>query len=449
MPNRPPSSSRSAVVSISGKPGGEALPRPGQDDRLAEPPGQRHMPRVVQSLPAEEHHLPAQHRRPDGGDHGVAGLVGEVDTGDLGTDVPGDRTHLDARTRPRVPLTSRAPPDAPRAVHVAPARGHACPLHRSVPGRCRFGCARVVRPGPPVRLIAGRPVGEAGERRHCQREGPLVISIPNHTLNDGTTIPAIGLGTWPMDDAQAEQSVAAALETGYRLVDTATNYHNETGVGRAVARAGVPREEVVVTTKLPGRHHGYEETLASFEESRARLGLEYVDLYLIHWPLPRVGKYVDSWKAMIKLREDGLVRSIGVSNFTPAHIERLEKETGVLPSVNQVELHPFFPQEELRSHHADKGVLVESWSPLGRGSQLLDDLAVAAVAEAHGVTPAQAVLRWHIQLGALPVPKSADPERQRANLDVFGFTLDDAQMRTLTDRAHRRIGGDPEVHEEF
>ncbi|MEF9901867.1 aldo/keto reductase [Streptomyces sp. P9-A2] len=276
-----------------------------------------------------------------------------------------------------------------------------------------------------------------------------MISIPNHTLNDGTTIPALGLGTWPMDDAQAEQSVTTALEMGYRLVDTATNYRNETGVGRAVARAGVPREEVVVTTKLPGRHHGYEETLASFEESRARLGLEYVDLYLIHWPLPRVGRYVDSWKAMIKLREDGLVRSIGVSNFTPAHIERLEKETGVLPSVNQVELHPFFPQEELRSHHADKGVLVESWSPLGRGSQLLDDLAVVAVAEAHGVTPAQAVLRWHIQLGVLPVPKSADPERQRANLDVFGFTLDDAQMHTLTDRSHRRIGGDPKVHEEF
>ncbi|GAB3176085.1 aldo/keto reductase [Streptomyces incanus] len=276
-----------------------------------------------------------------------------------------------------------------------------------------------------------------------------MISIPNHTLNDGTTIPALGLGTWPMDDAQAEQSVAAALETGYRLVDTATNYRNETGVGRAVARAGVPREEVVVTTKLPGRHHGYEETLVSFEKSRARLGLEYVDLYLIHWPLPRVDRYVDSWKAMIKLREDGLVRSIGVSNFTPAHVERLEEETGVLPSVNQVELHPFFPQEELRAHHAGKGVLVESWSPLGRGSQLLDDLAVAAVAEAHGVTPAQAVLRWHIQLGVLPVPKSADPERQRANLDVFGFTLDDAQMHALTDRAHRRIGGDPEVHEEF
>ncbi|MEZ0156795.1 aldo/keto reductase [Streptomyces althioticus] len=276
-----------------------------------------------------------------------------------------------------------------------------------------------------------------------------MTSIPQHTLNDGTVIPALGLGTWPMDDAEAERAVTTALEAGYRLIDTAANYRNETGVGRAVAGAGVPREEIVVTTKLPGRHHGYEETLASFEESRVRLGLEYVDLYLIHWPLPRVDRYVDSWKAMIKLREDGLVRSIGVSNFTPAHIGRLEKETGVLPSVNQVELHPFFPQDELRAHHADKGVLIESWSPLGRGSQLLDDLAVAAVADAHGVTPAQAVLRWHLQLGALPVPKSSDPGRQRANLDVFGFELDEAQMRTVSDRAHRRIGGDPEVHEEF
>lgn len=276
-----------------------------------------------------------------------------------------------------------------------------------------------------------------------------MTSIPQHTLDDGTTIPALGLGTWPMDDAEAERAVTSALRDGYRLIDTAANYRNETGVGRAVAAAGVPREEIVVTTKLPGRHHGYEETLASFEESRARLGLGYVDLYLIHWPLPRVGRFVDSWKAMIKLRQDGLVRSIGVSNFTPAHIERLEKETGVLPSVNQVELHPFFPQEELRAFHADKGVLTESWSPLGRGSRLLDDLAVAAVADAHGVTPAQAVLRWHVQLGAVPVPKSSGPERQRANLDVFGFELDDAQMRTISDRAHRRIGGDPEVHEEF
>ncbi|MFC8869299.1 aldo/keto reductase [Streptomyces sp. NPDC057148] len=276
-----------------------------------------------------------------------------------------------------------------------------------------------------------------------------MISIPTHTLNDGTALPALGLGTWPMTDDEARRAVREALETGYRLIDTAANYRNETGVGRGVADSGVPREEIVVTTKLPGRHHGYEDTLASFEESRARLGLDYVDLYLIHWPLPRVDKYADSWKAMVKLRDDGLVRSIGVSNFTAGHIERLEKETGVLPSVNQIELHPLFPQEELRAFHERKGIRTESWSPLGRGSDLLEDPAVAAVAGAHGVTPAQAVLRWHTQLGAVPIPKSADPARQRANLDVFGFALDDAQMRTVSDRAHRRIGGDPEAHEEF
>ncbi|MGW2050072.1 aldo/keto reductase [Streptomyces sp. NPDC001858] len=276
-----------------------------------------------------------------------------------------------------------------------------------------------------------------------------MINIPQHTLNDGTQLPALGLGTWPMDDAEAEQGVAEALGLGYRLVDTATNYRNETGVGLGVARSGVAREELVVTTKLPGRHHGYEETLASFEESRRRLGLDYVDLYLIHWPLPRVDRFVDSWRAMIKLREEGLVRSIGVSNFTAAHIERLEEETGVLPSVNQIELHPLFPQDELRAFHEAKGVRTESWSPLGRGSALLQDPAVVSVSEALGVTPGQVVLRWHVQLGLVPIPKSSSPERRRANLDVFGFELGPAQLAAITARAHRRLGGDPEVHEEF
>ncbi|MFF7794751.1 aldo/keto reductase [Streptomyces sp. NPDC007991] len=276
-----------------------------------------------------------------------------------------------------------------------------------------------------------------------------MISIPTHTLNDGTALPALGLGTWPLGDDEAQQAVLSALEAGYRLIDTATNYRNETGVGRAVASGVVPREEIVVTTKLPGRHHGYEETLASFEESRARLGLEYVDLYLIHWPLPRVDRYVGSWKAMIRLREEGLVRSIGVSNFTPAHIGRLEEETGVLPSVNQIELHPFLPQDDLRAFHAAKGVLTESWSPLGRGTPLLRDPAVARIAEAHAVTPGQVVLRWHTQLGAVPIPKSANPERQRENLDVFGFELSEEEMTAVADRAERRVGGDPEVHEEF
>ncbi|MCS0639661.1 aldo/keto reductase [Streptomyces sp. LP05-1] len=276
-----------------------------------------------------------------------------------------------------------------------------------------------------------------------------MTSTPIHTLNDGSTIPALGLGTYPMDDTEAERAVRGALESGYRLVDSAVNYGNETGVGRGVKSSGVPREQVVVTTKLPGRHHGYEETLASFEESRRRLGLEYVDLYLIHWPLPRVDKYLDSWRAMIKLRGDGLVRSIGVSNFTPAHIERLEEETGVLPAINQIELHPFFPQEELRAYHTKKGIVTESWSPLGRGTTLLDDPALGEIARAHGVTPAQVVLRWHTQLGALPIAKSGSPERQRQNLDVYGFELTADEMAAVADRPHRRVGGDPEEHEEF
>jgi len=274
-------------------------------------------------------------------------------------------------------------------------------------------------------------------------------TVPVHALNDGTSLPGIGLGTYPMDDATAERAVAEAVAAGYRLVDTATKDRNETGTGRGVASSGVAREEVVVTTKLPGRHHGYDETLASFEESRRRLGLEYVDLYLIHWPLPRVDRYVDSWRAMIKLREDGLVRSIGVSNFTAEHIDRLERETGVLPSVNQIEMHPLFPQEELRAALAAKGVAVESWSPLGRGSDLLADPAVTAAAAAHGRTPGQVVLRWHTQSGVVPIPKSADPDRQRENLDVFGFELTEEEMAAISAPPHRRLGGDPRRHEEF
>lgn len=272
---------------------------------------------------------------------------------------------------------------------------------------------------------------------------------PTHTLNDGTTLPGIGLGTWPMDDAEAERAVRSAIGLGYRLIDTATNYRNEGGTGRGVLTADVPREEIVVTTKLPGRHHGYEQTLSSFEESRKRLGLDYVDLYLIHWPLPRIDRYVESWQAMIKLRDEGLVRSLGVSNFTAEHIDRLERETGVLPAVDQIEMHPLFPQDELRGRLADKGVVVESWSPLGRGSDLLDDPAIQAIAEAHGRTPGQIVLRWHVQLGAVPIPKSADPARQFENLDVFDFALDPEEMAAVAARERRRLGGDPDEHEEF
>ncbi len=258
-----------------------------------------------------------------------------------------------------------------------------------------------------------------------------MTSIPQHTLDDGTTIPALGLGTWPMDDAEAERAVTSALHAGYRLIDTAANYRNETGVGRAVAGAGVPREEIVVTTKLPGRHHGYEETLASFEESRARLGLEYVDLYLIHWPLPRVDRYVDSWKAMVKLREDGLVRSIGVSNFTPAHIERLEKETGVLPSVNQVELHPFFPRRSCapttrtRACSPRAGVL---WA------------AVRGCWTTSRWPPSPPRARRHPGAGGAAL---ARPARRGAGTEVVGSPAAARQPGRVRVRAGRRPDADP------
>ncbi|SOD62337.1 Aldo/keto reductase [Streptomyces zhaozhouensis] len=274
-------------------------------------------------------------------------------------------------------------------------------------------------------------------------------AAPHHTLNDDHALPAVGFGTYPLDDAEAERSVADAIGQGYRLIDTAVNYRNETGVGRGIAAAGVPREELVVTTKLPGRHHGYEETLASFEESRNRLGLSYVDLYLIHWPNPSVDRYVDTWRAMAKLREDGLVRSVGVSNFTPAQLTRLREETGVVPAVNQIELHPLLPQEEARAFHAREGIVTESWSPLGRGSTLLEDGRIGEIARAHGVGPAQVILRWHLQLAAVPIPKSADPERRRGNIDIFGFSLDAEEMAAVADRPHRRLGGDPDHHEEM
>ncbi|MEW2486157.1 aldo/keto reductase [Streptomyces sp. NPDC048411] len=276
-----------------------------------------------------------------------------------------------------------------------------------------------------------------------------MTETPVHPLNDGRTLPAVGLGTWPMKDDAAEEAVAGALGLGYRLVDTALNYRNETGTGRGIARSGVAREEIVVTTKVPGRHQGYERTLASFDESRRNLGLDYVDLYLIHWPLPRVDLYVDTWKAMIQLRKDGLVRSIGVSNFTASQLDRLEQETGVLPAVNQIEMHPRFPQEELRAVHAAKGIVTESWSPLGRGRYLLTDPGLVAVAAARGVTPGQAALRWHTQLGAVPIPKSADPGRQRQNLEIFGFELTADELERISAGPRRRYGGDPDVHEEF
>ena len=277
-----------------------------------------------------------------------------------------------------------------------------------------------------------------------------VMTIPSHQLNDGSRIPALGLGTYGLRGDEGISSLVAAIGAGYRLLDTALNYENEREVGEAVRRSGLDRDELFVTTKLPGRHHGYEETLASFEESRGNLGLDHVDLYLIHWPLPRVGKFLDSWRAMIELRERGLVRSIGVSNFLPEHLDLLEAETGVVPAVNQVELHPRFPQAEQREYHEAHGIVTESWSPLGKGSDLLEQDAVRAAAEAHGVTPAQAVLRWHVQQGLVTFPKASSRGRLVENLDVFGFELTTEEVTSITRLETGRLwDADPATHEEF
>ncbi|GAA3652048.1 aldo/keto reductase [Nonomuraea antimicrobica] len=269
-------------------------------------------------------------------------------------------------------------------------------------------------------------------------------------LADGHSMPRLGLGTWPMNDQEAHQAVTNALTLGYRLIDTAASYGNERGVGAAVAETPVAREDLFVTTKLRGSHHGYDAALRGFEASRARLGLDYVDLYLIHWPLPGRGLYTETWRALVHLREQGLVRSIGVSNFTPEHIERVVADTGVWPVVNQIELHPGFPQSGLRAWGADHDIVTESWSPLGAGSKLLNEPVVTEVAAAHGRTPAQVVLRWHLQLGAVPIPKSADPGRTRQNLEVFDFSLSPQDMARLDDLSTGgRIGGDPETYVEL
>lgn len=273
---------------------------------------------------------------------------------------------------------------------------------------------------------------------------------PAYALRDGNTIPAIGLGTYGLDDQAGIEAITAGIADGYRLIDTAFNYGNEEAVGEAIRRTDVDRSDLVITTKLPGKHHGFDETIASFEQSRSRLDLDWVDLYLIHWPLPRLGKYLESWRAMISLREKGLVRSIGVSNFTPELLTRLIDSTGIVPVVNQVELHPYFPQEELRAFHDEHDIRTVSWSPLAKRTELLQEPVVAEVAAAHGVTPAQAVLRWHVELEAVPIPKSSDAARRRENLDIFGFSLTTEEIDAISALSRGRIwGGDPDTHEEF
>ncbi|MFE4330419.1 aldo/keto reductase [Streptomyces sp. NPDC056831] len=248
--------------------------------------------------------------------------------------------------------------------------------------------------------------------------------VPSITLNNGVEMPQLGFGVWQVPDDEAAKAVATAIESGYRSIDTAAIYENEEGTGRAVAASGVAREELFVTTKLWNAEQGYDSTLRAFDTSLDKLGLDYVDLYLIHWPVPAKDAYIDTYKAFEKIYSEGRAKAIGVSNFLPEHLERLLGETSVVPVINQIELHPQLQQAESRALHAKHGIATEAWSPLGQGKGLLDVPTVVAIAQKHGRTPAQVVLRWHIQTGNVVIPKSVTPSRIVENLDVFGFELD-------------------------
>ncbi|MFF4755859.1 aldo/keto reductase [Streptomyces sp. NPDC002514] len=268
--------------------------------------------------------------------------------------------------------------------------------------------------------------------------------VPPVVLNNGVEMPQLGFGVWQVPDDEAERAVTTALEAGYRSIDTAAVYGNEAGTGRAVAASGLPREDVFVTTKLWNADHGYDAALHAYDVSLAKLGLDYVDLYLIHWPLAQRDTFVPTYKALEQLYADGRVRAIGVSNFLPEHLERLTAETSVIPAVDQIELHPRLQQRAARELHAELGITTEAWSPLGQGKGLLEVPAIVAVAQKHNRTPAQVVLRWHVQLGNIAIPKSVTPSRIRENIEVFDFSLDTEDLAAIGAlNENRRLGPDP------
>lgn len=273
------------------------------------------------------------------------------------------------------------------------------------------------------------------------------MTIPNITLNDGHTIPQLGFGVFKVDPAETERIVSAALEAGYRHIDTAAVYGNEEGVGRAVAASGIPRDELFITTKLWNSEQGGQTARKAMATSLDKLGLDHVDLYLIHWPRPDLDRYVESWHTLEHLRDEGLTRSIGVSNFHRPHLERIIAESDTVPAVNQIELHPAFAQRELRAFGEGHGIRTEAWGPLGQGKyDLFSEQAVKDAATAHGVSPAQAVIRWHLQSGTIVFPKSSTPERIAQNFDVFGFELSADEMAAIDglDRG-LRVGADPDT----
>lgn len=281
---------------------------------------------------------------------------------------------------------------------------------------------------------------------------PQSQSAAGHTLNDGHQLPPLGFGTYDLRGAAGSSAITSAVNCGFRLLDTAYNYENEGAVGSGIRRSGVPRDQIQVTSKLPGRYQRSDQAVQAVEESLYRAGLDYFDLYLIHWPNPAQGLYPEAWQALIELRERGLLRSIGVSNFLPEHIDRLTEETGVTPSVNQIEIHPWFPQKETLQWNTDHGIVVQAWSPIGRNSELQSSPVVAEVAAELDRSPVQVILRWHIQRGTIALPKSADPGRQRQNLEVFDFSLSQDQLKRIDSlaRAEGRLANqDPAVYEEF
>ncbi|MCX3059680.1 aldo/keto reductase [Streptomyces sp. GXMU-J5] len=257
-------------------------------------------------------------------------------------------------------------------------------------------------------------------------------------------MPQLGFGVWQVPDDEAERAVTTALQAGYRSIDTAAVYGNEEGTGRAIAACGLPREELFVTTKLWNADQGYDATLRAFDASLDKLGLDHVDLYLIHWPLPSRNLYVETYRAFEKIHADGRARAIGVSNFLPEHLDRLTEETSVIPAVNQIELHPHLQQRASREKHAELGIATEAWSPLGQGKGLLEVPAIVAIAQKHGRTPAQIVLRWHVQQGNVAIPKSVTPSRIEENIDVFSFELDAEDLGAISAlNENRRLGPDP------
>ncbi|HEV7791980.1 MAG TPA: aldo/keto reductase [Pseudonocardia sp.] len=271
-----------------------------------------------------------------------------------------------------------------------------------------------------------------------------MTQVPNLRLNNGVEIPQFGFGVFQVDPDQTAQTVRQAFEAGYRHIDTAQMYRNEEGVGDAISDSGLSRGEVFVTTKLNNQNHGFDSAISALDESLKKLRLEYVDLYLIHWPLPHLDRYVQTWKGFEKLLADGKARSIGVSNFQPAHLDRLAKETDTVPAVNQIELHPLLTQTELRNYHAEHGIATEAWAPIAKGS-ILGDATLTGLAEKYGRTPAQVVLRWQVQVGNIVFPKSVSPDRMRENINVFDFelTADDlAAVEALN--TGQRTGPDPD-----